>query len=440
MNIKLKECTEQITKGTTPTSIGGNFTKEGVNFLKVEGISSSGQFIKKKFKFIDKITHENLLKRSQIKEFDILYSIAGTIGRTAIATKDILPCNTNQALAIIRPDLKKIDPYFLLYCLKDKKRLDKTLSNVVQSVQSNLSLSVLKEIEIPKFDLNYQKKISEILLTLDNKISINHQINKNLDNIASALFKSWFINFDPVRAKIEKITIGLSKEIIELFPNSLESKEGKIPQGWKFTTLNEITSKFSTGLNPRKNFKLGSGENFYVTIKNLGDLEINLDEKCDKIDDDAILKINKRSKLKKNDILFSGIGTIGKVVFIHDEPKNWNISESLFSLRANEKLTNSSFLYYLLKSYPLQNYVKKLASGSVQRGIRMSSLKNYQFPLSNLNIQQKFNEITFPMIKKISKNLQEIRNLNLIRDLLLPKLISGELVVREEKKFIDKKM
>ena len=155
----LDDCVELVTKGTTPTSIGGNFTDSGINFLKVECISESGNFIKDKMQYIDQNTHQNLLKRSQIQENDILFSIAGTIGRTAIATPEILPCNTNQALAIIRPNLSKINPYFLLYCLKDKKRLNKAKSNVVQSVQSNLSLSEIKKIEIPKYSLQYQSKI-----------------------------------------------------------------------------------------------------------------------------------------------------------------------------------------------------------------------------------------------------------------------------------------
>lgn len=95
---------EVITKGTTPTSLGHNFVSEGINFIKIESISLNGNFIENKFAYITE-EGNNALKRSQLKEGDILFSIAGALGRTAIVTNDILPANTNQALSIIR--LKK---------------------------------------------------------------------------------------------------------------------------------------------------------------------------------------------------------------------------------------------------------------------------------------------------------------------------------------------
>ena len=178
------------------------------------------------------------------------------------------------------------------------------------------------------------------------------------------------------------------------------------------------------------------GENFYVTIKNLGNLDVILNQKCDKIDDLAIQRINSRSDLKKNDILFSGIGTIGKVVYIFNEPENWNISESVFSLRAKSDVTYPSFLYFLLKSYPLQNYVQTLAGGSVQKGIRMGSLKNFKLSMPKHEIQKKFNEIVTPLINKVSINLNETNILIGLRDALLTKLISGELRISDTSKIV----
>ena len=99
--MKLGDICEVITKGTTPTSLGLKFSDAGVNFIKIESISESGNFLKEKFAYISKECHTKL-SRSQLKEGDLLFSIAGVIGRTAIVTKDILPANTNQAIAIIR--------------------------------------------------------------------------------------------------------------------------------------------------------------------------------------------------------------------------------------------------------------------------------------------------------------------------------------------------
>ena len=155
-----------------------------------------------------------------------------------------------------------------------------------------------------------------------------------------------------------------------------------------------------------------------------------------KIDDLAIQRINSRSDLKKNDILFSGIGTIGKVVYIFNEPKNWNISESVFSLRAKSDVTYPSFLYFLLKSYPLQNYVQTLAGGSVQKGIRMGVLKNFKLSMPKYEIQTKFNQIVTPLINKVSINLNETNILIDLRDALLTKLISDELRISDTSKIV----
>jgi type I restriction enzyme S subunit len=100
---KLGEVCELITKGTTPTSIGFKFTEEGINFIKVESLTESGQIITNKVAYISEKCHESL-KRSQLKVNDILFSIAGALGRIGIVKKEILPANTNQALAIIRID------------------------------------------------------------------------------------------------------------------------------------------------------------------------------------------------------------------------------------------------------------------------------------------------------------------------------------------------
>ena len=180
---------------------------------------------------------------------------------------------------------------------------------------------------------------------------------------------------DIIVAKIDYI---LKLKYSEYFPKIHDLNGNNI------TTLNDITSRFATGLNPRKNFVLGHGSNYYVTIKNLDDNgNVILDSKCDKIDDDALAKINKRSNLQIGDILFSSIGTIGRTHLIVKEPINWNISESLFTIRPSN--VSSEFLYMLLNDSDLQSYAEDNASGSVQKGIRMSDLKAYKFNLPSMD-------------------------------------------------------
>lgn len=237
-----------------------------------------------------------------------------------------------------------------------------------------------------------------VLSLLEKKISLNEMINRNLSELLATMYKH---------------------DYLEEVPNHEE---------WIEVTMDDITSKFATGLNPRKNFVLGHGENYYVTIKNMNNNRIYLDSKCDRVDDEALVKINKRSDLKVGDLLFSGIGTIGRVHLIDEPPINWNISESVFTMRPSE-LVSSEFLYLLLLSYDMQYYVISLASGSVQKGIRMADLKRYKLYLPSKRDMDRMTSNWKPLINQIKKHEKENDELAVLRDSLLPKLMSGELDV-----------
>lgn len=165
------EC-DLITKGTTPTSIGESFQNEGINFIKIESIESDGTIIKNKVAFINEKTNE-LLKRSQLKENDILISIAGALGRVTLINKEILPANTNQALAIVRlKNSSKIDVNYLYYYLNSPKIKKEIDAINVQAAQANLSLENINNLTIEFPDLKEQLVISTILKSMDDEIKL----------------------------------------------------------------------------------------------------------------------------------------------------------------------------------------------------------------------------------------------------------------------------
>lgn len=150
-----------ITKGTTPTTIGHDFIEKGVNFIKIESITESGKFISSKFAHISDKCHIEL-KRSQLEDGDILFSIAGALGRVAIVDKEILPANTNQALAIIRLKDKSYNKFISMF-LTSEEVIEKIQNIKVGVAQYNISLKQIGEIEVPVIsdDLS-EKMISEI--------------------------------------------------------------------------------------------------------------------------------------------------------------------------------------------------------------------------------------------------------------------------------------
>ena len=338
---------------------------------------------------------------------------SGNIGNPCYINKDCWAHNTSLYV----DDFKGNDPKYLYYLLKTLNLGHYGGGSAVPTLNRNH----IHPIEIKAtINLAEQKAIAHILSTLDDKIEVNNEINKTLENMAQAIFKQWFVDFE------------FPNEGNEPYKSSggemIESDLGMIPKGWEVRTVDDITAKFTTGLNPRKNFVLGNGNNFYVTIKNMGNQRVFLDDRCDKIDDQALVIINKRSDLRKGDVLFSGIGTIGRTYLIDTIPKNWNISESIFTLRAYDERV-SLFLYQLLLSESFQGYAKQLASGSVQKGIRMGDMKIFKFAYSESVVINNYHKIMSSVIDKIKVLQRENTMLSNLRETLLPKLMSGEIRV-----------
>ena len=258
-------------------------------------------------------------------------------------------------------------------------------------------------------EISKQNKIASILRSYDDLIENNQKQIKLLEEAAQRLYKEWFVDMH--------------------FPGweNTKSVDG-VPEGWRKAHLSDIIEKITTGLNPRKNFVLGQGNNYYVTIKNMGNNTIYLDDKCDRITDDALEKINKRSDLRIGDLLFSGIGTMGRVYLVSIPTNNWNVSESVFTMRANNTVSKE-YLYMLLLSSDMQHYCDCNAHGAAQRGIRMADLKAYPFILPKSEILTNFTAIISPFIEKTQALQKQITKLNEARDRLLPKLMSGELEV-----------
>ena len=325
----------------------------------------------------------------------VLMTSRAPIGYLAIAENEL---STNQGFKSLFCDEDLCYYKYFYYWLK--LNIGYIINNSNGSTFKEISGSTFKNLTISLPSLENQKKISSILWNIDGKIENLKKINHNLLKLSKYFYKEFYL---------DKVELYTDKQYI---------------------TLDEVTSKFATGLNPRKNFVLGEGNNYYVTIKNMANNSIVLDDKCASITDEAIEKINNRSDLQVGDLLFSGIGTIGRVHLIDEEPTNWNISESVFTMRPND-LISSEFLFIMLLSQEVQEYAKTLASGSVQKGIRMRDLKAYEFILLNEEDRIFLDSLLIPIISNIKANEKEIRYLTKLRDTLLPKLMSGEIDVSE---------
>ena len=355
-----------------------------------------------------------------LKTNDILIQTVGSwannpnsiVGKVVRVPKQCDNAYLNQNIVRIIPN-NDLDNTYLFYALKANHFSTYcVLRGQGAANQASITLDTIFRFKFKAHNFTAQQRIAGILSAYDNLIENNNKRIHLLEQMAENLYKEWFVRFR--------------------FPGyeDVEFIDG-FPKNWEKVKLDDVLNKIATGLNPRKNFVLGEGENFYVTIKNMADNTVYLDNKCDKVNDDAIIKINKRSDLKIGDLLFSGIGTIGRVCLIDIPTNNWNISESVFTMRANKKIS-SEFLYMLLLSQDVQNYCQSKANGSAQKGIRMGDLRKYTFLLPQITTKNVINDFTnqiSPILRNVSLLRNENKNLIQQRDMLLPRLMSGKLEV-----------
>ena len=330
------------------------------------------------------------------------------VGRCMMIDSDIPVTYSGFCIKLHLKDKKRFDPVFFNYLFRTRQFKKSMTGTAVGANIQNLSQSRLGNCEVKVPNIEIQHRIATILSRYDSLIENYQKQIKLLEEAAQRLYKEWFVDLHFPGNENTKIVDG-------------------VPEGWEKKTIDDVTCKVTTGLNPRKNFVLGKGSNYYVTIKNMADNTFFLDDRCDKVDNEALEKINKRSDLKIGDILFSGIGTIGRVALVDIPTNNWNVSESVFTMRVND-IATKEFLYLMLLSPDMQNYCQSNAHGAAQKGIRMADLKAYGFILPHFMFIQKFTSIVSPLLKEVSSIRNQIRLLTEARDRLLPKLMNGEII------------
>ena len=395
-----------IITGKTPPTTNKNYYGDYAVFIKPTDISEQSKYTYETEEMYSKLAAEKY-ESSLIPKGAICVPCIGTIGTKMTMTP--CDCYTNQSINSIICN-ENYDNEYVYYLIKNFLPGLKAYNLGTASGREYVSKSNFEKIElVAEQDQEIQKKIGIILSRYDSLIENYQKQIKLLEEAAQRLYKEWFVDLRFPGHENTNIIDG-------------------VPEGWEKKTIDDVTCKITTGLNPRKNFVLGKGSNYYVTIKNMADNTLFLDDRCDRVDNEALEKINKRSDLKIGDILFSGIGTIGRVALVDIPTNNWNVSESVFTLRANDIVTKE-FLYLMLLSPDMQNYCQSNAHGAAQKGIRMADLKAYSFNLPPFGVIQKFTNLVTPTIKKVSSIRNQIRLLTEARDRLLPKLMSGEIAV-----------
>ena len=247
-----------------------------------------------------------------------------------------------------------------------------------------------------------QNKISELFSNLDNLITLHQRKLDKLSNVKKALLEKMFPKND--------------SDVPEI-------RFKGFTDAWEQRKFDEVISRIATGLNPRDNFKLNSGgTNYYVTIKNFEHGHLHLDENCDKIDDTALKQIQERSDLQKDDILFSSIGRVGDCYLIESKPKNWNINESVFTLRPNKAAVNPLYMFHTIHADCVLSYILNNVTGSTFKSIKISDLKKAIIPLPNKEEQKKLGIFLSKLDNLITLHQRKLEKLKNIKKACLEKM------------------
>lgn len=371
----------------------------------------------------------------------LLAMYGATVGQLGILRR---PMTCNQACCALIADPDKADFLFLYFQLLQIRSELKNLAT--GAAQQNLSGALIKRLRLPFPPIDEQRAIAHILGTLDNKIELNRKQNKTLEAMARALFKAWFVDFEPVRAKMEgrwqrgQSLPCLPAHLYDLFPNQIvQSELGEAPDGWKYAPLRELASIISKGATPTKDALKAVSDPakiYFLKVKDItedGEISRNSLELMPSSIHEGVLK---RSILRIDDLLFSIAGTIGRVAIVDKDLDSSNCNQAIAFVRLKDKANFQSLCWFTLRSKKAQDFVESKIVQGVQANASLATIGAIPVLVPTDGVLSTWNEFVRPLLQELKANQSQSRIVTRLRETLLPKLISGELRVPDAERIV----
>lgn len=376
----------------------------------------------------DHVSEEDFSKwtrRVTPKPGDVVFSYETKLGEAAIIPEG-LRCCLGRRMGLMRPDPNKLDSRFLLYYYLGPEFQDVIRERTIRgSTVERIAL-----IEFPRFPLripplHQQRAIARALGALDDKIELNRRMNATLEAMARALFQSWFVDFDPVRAKLDnRQPIGLDKATAELFPAAYQdSALGPIPEDWEVCSLANKFELLSGGTPKTSEPDYWDGDIPWYSVKDAPsetDVWVIQTEKC-------VTKLGIANSaaqiLPSGTTIISARGTVGKLALV-GAPMAMN--QSCYGVRGI-KGYGDFFTYFALRQATAE--LRQRTHGTVFDTITRQTFETLDCVFPPGRLTQAFDRTVAPLLAQIRANVHQSRNLATLRDILLPKLLSGEITI-----------
>ncbi len=358
-----------------------------------------------------------------LQEGDIVFARKGGVERSAII-------QANEAGYFLGSDGIRLrlggtcDPRFIAYQLLTEQHKNWMLQNAGGTTMPSLNEGIIRRIPILLPLLDDQKRIAGILGSLDDKIELNLKMNETLEQMAHALFKSWFVDFDPVLAKIAgRQPAGMGKADADLFPDSLVDTEmGKIPKGWRIKSVDEISTVGIGKTPPRKEKQWFSEDQMdipWVSIRDLGSSGVFISSTSEFLTKKAVDRFRIK-RIPDNTVLLSFKLTVGRVAITRGEMLS---NEAIAHFNLNEDSPfGSPYLYCYLKNF---NYDQLGSTSSIATAVNSETIRNIAILIPSQAACSLFEDKVEHIFSQIKNNQEQCVTLHEIRNSLLPRLLSG---------------
>jgi len=362
---------------------------------------------------------------STVKGPGVVLGRKGVVGSVYYIESDYWPHDTTLWVKDFHGNIPRFVYYFFKWMAPRIAKLD------VGSANPTLNRNHVHPIEINWPPLPEQRAIAHVLGTLDDKIELNRRMNETLESMARALFKSWFVDFDPVGAKAEGRDTGLPKEIVDLFPDSFEDSElGEVPKGWKVRPFVDTVEIIGGGTPKTSVTEYWDGDIPWFSVVDAPiDTDVFVIDTQKKITQ-AGLENSSTRLLPGGTTIISARGTVGKVALVC-APMAMN--QSCYGLHGIE--VGAYFTYYATRN--LVATLIQRSHGSVFDTITRDTLAGIAVIAPLGPVSEAFESIVGPLMQRIKINLYDSRTLATLRDTLLPQLMSGTLRVPEADKLLE---
>jgi type I restriction enzyme S subunit len=436
-NLLVSELANQGKRSTASGPFGSNlvsrdYTESGVPVIR-GGNMSNGRWVGGDFAWVSEDKAEELSANLAFPG-EIVFTQRGTLGQVCLVPDG--PYNKyvlSQSQMKLRVNLSICDPLFMLYQFASPGQQAYIDMNAIRVGVPHTNLGILRDTPCQVPPLAEQKAIAHILGTLDDKIELNRKTNETLEAMAKALFKSWFVDFDPVRAKAEGRPTGLPAEISDLFPDSFEDSElGEIPSGWGISCVNDLCEWVSSGGTPSRSRK-DFWENGNIPWFKTGELnDAPLLDSAEKINELALG--NSSCKYwEAGTILFAiyASPTVGRLGVLTESGTS---NQAAAGLKAKGVIGTPFLRRTLLFS---RDELQNIAVGAAQQNINVQILKDHKVVAPGIPLATVYSKTISPLDEQQICLAKSTRELCLLRDALLPKLISGEIRIPDAEKMLE---